>query len=149
VIRYGIGVDNIDQQAARERRIMVANVPDYGTDEVQHPGGRAAAVVRRLRLHDREVAEGRWSTGCCSRCTACAAARWAFVGYGTHRAHDPTTSWPLGFGRVLAHDPRADLPAGVTGGPPSTTSAARPDVNSLHAPLMDETWHSSTPGASH
>ena len=34
VIRYGIGVDNIDQRAASERRIMVANVPDYGTDEV-------------------------------------------------------------------------------------------------------------------
>ena len=34
IVRYGIGVDNIDLGAACERRIMVANVPDYGIDEV-------------------------------------------------------------------------------------------------------------------
>jgi D-3-phosphoglycerate dehydrogenase len=33
MIRYGIGVDNIDSEAARERHIAVANVPDYGIDE--------------------------------------------------------------------------------------------------------------------
>jgi C-terminal binding protein len=34
IVRGGVGVDNIDCQFARERGIPVANVPDYGTEEV-------------------------------------------------------------------------------------------------------------------
>ena len=34
VIRYGVGYDNIDLEAARLRGIDVANTPDYGVDEV-------------------------------------------------------------------------------------------------------------------
>ena len=34
VIRYGVGVDNIDLEAARGLDVAVANVPDYCLDEV-------------------------------------------------------------------------------------------------------------------
>src|SRR5580698_4876514 len=34
IVRYGIGVDNVDLAAAVAKRIPVCNVPDYGTDEV-------------------------------------------------------------------------------------------------------------------
>ena len=34
IVRYGIGVDNVDLAAARERGIPVCNVPDYCIDEV-------------------------------------------------------------------------------------------------------------------
>ncbi|HLY74966.1 MAG TPA: C-terminal binding protein, partial [Planctomycetota bacterium] len=29
IVRYGVGVDNVDLEAARERGIPVCNVPDY------------------------------------------------------------------------------------------------------------------------
>jgi D-3-phosphoglycerate dehydrogenase len=40
IVRCGIGVDNVDLDAARERGIPVCNVPDYCLDEVadQTPG---------------------------------------------------------------------------------------------------------------
>ena len=34
IVRPGVGVDNVDLAAARARGIPVANVPDYGTEEV-------------------------------------------------------------------------------------------------------------------
>ena len=34
IVRYGIGVDNVDLGAAKERGIPVCNVPDYCIDEV-------------------------------------------------------------------------------------------------------------------
>jgi D-3-phosphoglycerate dehydrogenase/C-terminal binding protein len=34
ISRCGVGFDNVDRQAARQRNIPVANVPDYGTEEV-------------------------------------------------------------------------------------------------------------------
>ena len=34
IVRYGIGLDNIDLEAATAKRIMVANVPDYCQHEV-------------------------------------------------------------------------------------------------------------------
>ena len=34
VVRYGVGYDNIDLDICREKKIIVANTPDYGIDEV-------------------------------------------------------------------------------------------------------------------
>ena len=34
VVRCGVGFDNVDRDAARARGINVANVPDYGTEDV-------------------------------------------------------------------------------------------------------------------
>jgi D-3-phosphoglycerate dehydrogenase / 2-oxoglutarate reductase len=48
IVRYGIGVDNVDLEAARERRIYVANTPGYGVDEVStHALALLLAVARR------------------------------------------------------------------------------------------------------
>src|SRR6266850_698822 len=34
IVRCGVGVDNVDRAAARQQGITVANVPDYGTEDV-------------------------------------------------------------------------------------------------------------------
>lgn len=34
VVRYGVGIDNVDVEACRRRGIVFCNTPDYGTDEV-------------------------------------------------------------------------------------------------------------------
>ena len=34
VVRYGVGYDNIDIKFCKKKKIIVANTPDYGIDEV-------------------------------------------------------------------------------------------------------------------
>ena len=34
VVRYGVGYDNIDLEYCKKNKIIVANTPDYGVDEV-------------------------------------------------------------------------------------------------------------------
>ena len=139
VIRYGIGVDNIDQAAARERHIMVCNVPDYGTDEVATQAvALALAVVRRLRLHDTEVRAGRWSTGVSKPMHRLRGATLGLVGYG--RIARMTQAMFAGFGiaRVMAFDPQAKMPEAVEAADVDAI-CREADLISLHAPLTPET----------
>lgn len=51
IVRCGAGYDNIDWQRARERGIPVANVPDYGTEEVADSAiGMMLSLVRGIAL---------------------------------------------------------------------------------------------------
>ncbi|MBL0945167.1 MAG: C-terminal binding protein [Hydrogenophaga sp.] len=141
VIRYGIGVDNIDQAAARERRIAVANVPDYGTDEVSSQAvALALAVSRRIGLHDAEVRAGRWSTGVLQPMYRLRGRTLGLVGFGRIARMTLDKLAGFGFGRVLVHDPKSDLPAGVQR-VDMDTLCAEADVISLHAPLNEHTRH--------
>ncbi len=59
IVRCGVGFDNVDHAFARERGIPVANVPDYGTEEVADSAiGMMLALTRGIhqfnaRLRDR------------------------------------------------------------------------------------------------
>ncbi len=61
VVRYGVGVDNVDIPAATAEGIRVANVPDYGTDTVaDHAIMLLLAVARDLRGFSDRVRQGAW-----------------------------------------------------------------------------------------
>ena len=141
VIRYGIGVDNIDQQAARERRIAVANVPDYGTDEVSSQAvALLLALNRRLLLHDRQVRAGRWSTGVIAPMHRLRGRTLGLVGFGRIARMTLDKLSGFGFGRVIVHDPSPELPPGVEAADLDTL-CRESDVVSLHAPLTAHTRH--------
>ena len=141
IIRYGIGVDNIDIAAASARRIVVANVPDYGTDEVATQAlALTLAVVRRLRTHDAEVRAGRWSTGVREPMYRLRGRALGLVGYGRIAQRTQQMFGGFGFARVLVADPRAVLPDSVQAA--SLDELCRQaDVISLHAPLNAQTRH--------
>jgi D-3-phosphoglycerate dehydrogenase / 2-oxoglutarate reductase len=62
IVRYGIGVDNIDLQAARSKRIPVCNVPDYCIDEVaDHAVAMAMGLHRQLAQTHDKIKDGVWS----------------------------------------------------------------------------------------
>jgi D-3-phosphoglycerate dehydrogenase len=61
IVRNGIGYDNIDVQAARERRIPVCNIPDYCIDEVADQTlAFILALTRQVVPNDRYVRDGHW-----------------------------------------------------------------------------------------
>jgi D-3-phosphoglycerate dehydrogenase len=61
VVRYGVGVDNVDVSAAAERGVWVANVPDYGTQEVaDHAVALALTLLRGIPALSASVRGGQW-----------------------------------------------------------------------------------------
>ena len=64
IVRYGIGVDNVDLQAAAGRGIPVCNVPDYCTDEVaDHTLAMILDLTRRITTNALKVRSGVWGLG--------------------------------------------------------------------------------------
>lgn len=62
IVRYGIGVDNVDLEAARARGIPVCNIPDYCIDEVaDHTLAFILAATRQLVTHTAHLRNGEWS----------------------------------------------------------------------------------------
>ncbi|MFM7521356.1 MAG: C-terminal binding protein [Planctomycetota bacterium] len=61
IVRYGIGVDNVDLDAARARGIPVCNVPDYCIDEVaDHTLAFILAATRQVVPNTLTIRDGRW-----------------------------------------------------------------------------------------
>lgn len=63
IVRYGIGLDNIDLDAAAARGVTVRNVDDYCLDEVaDHAAAAIYAHNRRLVFSARHVVTAGWTT---------------------------------------------------------------------------------------
>ncbi len=56
IVRCGVGFDNVDYRRAREMGIPVANVPDYGTEEVADSAiGMALTLTRGIHLYNQRL----------------------------------------------------------------------------------------------
>ncbi|MBP1996284.1 C-terminal binding protein [Paenibacillus eucommiae] len=61
IVRYGIGVDTVDIDAASEAGILVVNIPDYGIQEVaDHTMSLLLAAVRKIPAVVAQVRRGQW-----------------------------------------------------------------------------------------
>jgi len=61
IVRYGIGVDNVDLDKAREKNIPVCNVPDYCIDEVADQTlAFILATTRQVVSHAVHLRAGKW-----------------------------------------------------------------------------------------
>lgn len=66
IVRYGIGVDNVDLEAARKKNIAVVNVPDYAIDEVaDHTFSLLLSSVRKIPQIIQNVRQGEWNIAPC------------------------------------------------------------------------------------
>ena len=61
IVRYGVGVDNIDLEAASRHGVQVCNVPDYGTFEVaDHALALMMGLTRGIVKAANQAKNGGW-----------------------------------------------------------------------------------------
>lgn len=145
IVRYAIGVDNIDLKAAEERGIYVCNVPDYGIDEVSN---MAIALLmdcaKKLTYLTSQVKAGNCSYTVVKPLYRMEGKTLGLVGFG--RIPQAVARKMAGFGlQILTYDPMVNEEAakrlGVT--PVSMEELLRrSDYISVHCPLLPATRHS-------
>jgi D-3-phosphoglycerate dehydrogenase len=143
IVRYGVGVDNVDLEAARTRGIPVCNVPDYCMDEVaDHTLALMLAVTRQIVVNANAVRGGQWGLiGPLSAMKTLSGLTVGVVGFG--RIGREVVRRLLAFKcRVLVHDPALSDDEirrhGVE--PTSFLSLLRSsDVVTLHCPATSQT----------
>jgi D-3-phosphoglycerate dehydrogenase len=143
IIRYGIGVDNVDLAAAREKGIPVCNIPDYCINEVADQTlAFLLAQTRQVLPNHRLIAEGKWGlSGPLTGMRALRDQTVGVVGYG--RIGRAVVERLIPFGcRVLVHDPL--MVQGPVGGTavmavPLAELLAQSDIVTLHCPSLDST----------
>ncbi|WP_170336173.1 C-terminal binding protein [Ruegeria arenilitoris] len=146
VVRYGVGVDNIDLDYARSRGIYVANVPDYGaeTEVSEHALALYLAVQRRIPSRDGEVRQGQWGIGQAAQIPGRENATLGLIGCGKIGLQAAQKFRALGFTSVLVFDPYLTDDAADAADVHKVDLAdlcKTADVISLHAPLTPETRH--------
>lgn len=140
IVRYGVGVDNIDLAAAAERRIHVANVPDYGVEEVSDQAiAPMFAVVRRIASRDRDVRAGRWNVARQEPMYRLAGRTLGVIGYGRVGAAFLRKTSALGFTRTLVYDPAASALPDHAEAADLDAIFTQADIVSLHLPLLPTT----------
>ena len=141
VVRYGVGVDNVDVEAAAARGVWVANVPDYGRDEVaDHTLALALAVLRGVVALDRSVREGSWDLEVARPLRRLATLTYGVVGCGAIGTAVAGRVAGLGM-RVLGYDVPQVRSAPPIERAPLEELLSSSDLVSLHAALTPDTHH--------
>lgn len=144
IVRYAIGVDNIDVAAAEEHGIYVCNVPDYGIDEVSnHAIALLLDCAKKLTYLAGQVKQGNCSYTTVKPLFRMEGKTLGLMGFG--RIPRLVAKKMAGFGvHIIAYDPMMNeelaRELGVT--PVSFDQLLREsDYLSVHCPLTADTHH--------
>lgn len=147
IVRCGVGVDNVDWRAARECGIPVANVPDYGTEEVADSAiAHLLGFLRGVHFLNSRLrrGEGAWTYGQVAPLQRVRGQTLGIVGIGRIGTAAALRAKALGL-RVIFHDPYVsdgtDKALGVERVDSLQQLLEHCDAVSLHCPLTEETRH--------
>jgi D-3-phosphoglycerate dehydrogenase len=140
--RYGVGVDNVDIDAASARGIAVCNVPDYGTESVSdHAIGLALAAARGIPRLDRGLRAGSFDLASVRPLFQTRGRVFGVIGMGRIGTATARKAAGLGY-QVIGYDTAAEPDATTFHGFASVTLdelLQRSQVISLHTPLTEVT----------
>ena len=146
IVRYGIGYDTVDVEAATDNGILVVNIPDFCFEEVSnHSIALLLACAKQLVFMDNGVKQGRWAD--CKRAQAPMGSIWGetlgLIGCGNIGRMVARKAGCFNL-RVIGFDPFVDKIEAEECG---ITLVSMPqllkesDYISLHTFLSKETWH--------
>lgn len=142
IVRYGIGVDNVDLAAAERKGIPVCNVPDYCIDEVaDHALAMTLALGRQLTHVDARVRSGVWKIVPDAPMPAFRTMTFGTLGLGRVARAVLDRARPFGF-KLIASDPYASVQGSAATEVDLVSFdelVETSDVVSLHAPLTEAT----------
>ncbi|NIS72707.1 MAG: C-terminal binding protein, partial [Proteobacteria bacterium] len=145
IARYGIGVDNIDLEAATRKGIYVTNVPEYGTEEVSdHAVALLLASIRTLVRRDQRVRRGESDIDIHDPIYRTRGKTLGLIGYGKI-ARALHRKWK-GFlpSKVLVYDPyvsEEEIQRDEAENAGLDDLLSESDYVSLHVPLTPQTRH--------
>jgi D-3-phosphoglycerate dehydrogenase len=150
VVRHGVGVDNVDVEAATRLGILVANVPDASVEEVSdHAFALLLALERRIVPVDAAVHAGVWQKDPSGIAAVRAGIRrldeltLGIVGFGRIGQALARKARPV-YRRLLTADPVTPVDVAAQHGAelvPLEELLREADHISLHAPLLPSTRH--------
>jgi D-3-phosphoglycerate dehydrogenase len=143
IARYAIGVDTINVQAAREKNIFVANVPNYCIDEVADTAMAHLLCGMRKIISTRDLLlSGQFSMDKIMPMKRIETSTLCLVGFG-RIAQNVARKSKAFFKRIIAVDPYVANSADYPDVEFMTLNEALllADAISLHAPLNDHTRH--------
>lgn len=143
IVRYGVGYDNIDVEAARRFGHRVCYVPDYCTAEVaDHTVAMLLSVLRKIPQLDTSVRRGEWkAVATMAPASAFGSQTLGFLGFGRIGQEVWRRLKAFGFS-ALVHDPGiGDRVIKASGARPSSLGDVRSsaDVILVHLPSTDAT----------
>ena len=144
ISRFGIGVDNVDIEAATRAGIVVTKVPDYCIDEVSdHAMALLLSLVRKIPFSSARAHAGRWEMPAVTPIHRLRGTVLGLVGFG--RIPQLVAPKAKAFGmRVVAYDPYVPQAVMDLAGVRRVEFAELlkiSDYISIHSPLLPETRH--------
>lgn len=144
IVRYGVGVDNINVDAATAAGVQVCNVPDYGVHEVSnHALALIMTLERKILLMNDYTKNGAWDYSLGIPIRRMSELTVGIIGVGRIGSSLAHKLRPLGC-RVIGYDaaygPGSPQMQGVEWAPFDRV-AGESDFISLHCPLTPETYH--------
>jgi len=147
IVRCGVGFDNVDRLAARARGIPVANIPDYGTEDVADTAiGMALTLARGIHYQNSRLRErqGPWMYTQVAPIHRLRGQIFGIIGIG--RIGTAAALRAKAFGMdVVYYDPHVphgrDKSLGIRSVENLSDLLAQANILSLHCPLTPETHH--------
>jgi C-terminal binding protein len=147
IVRCGVGYDNVDYAFARTRGIPVANVPDYGNEEVADSAiGLMLALTRGIVFHNMWLrpADADWRYHHVAPLYRLRGRTFGIIGLGRIGTAVATRAKALGM-EVIFYDPYKadgyDKALGVRRVETLGELLSQSHVVSCHCPLTSETQH--------
>lgn len=144
IVRYGIGVDNVDLEAAKRKNIPVVNVPDYAVNEVaDHTLSLMLGIVRKIPQIVQRVRAGEWEIAPCRPIIGLQKKVIGVAGFGNIAKAVVQRAQAFGL-TAIGYDPFVGEEVFARHGVEKVdwqTLLSQSDIVSVHLPLTKETRH--------